>query len=440
MAKKNNSKNILIEYLVSNSDLQITRDEIISNTGISKSRLSELINDLRSDGYDILTPNRSGTVQLNTSKSLVQNITPKDVRQWIILFSLSKLGAATYIELVCSILSIIDSTYLYDKIETETNYSDMDILEYLNDFNSAAKKDIDFYLPLPTFRKDLNSLINLGLVDKKRTMYKEGMHIIYSISEQSPSMLFESEDELYDFMMYYDNFKKSLSNNTVLDSLYSKISNIYDWESYDGVTHIYGKANSIDYAQLNHLNQFIKHPYKTKSLEIKYLSQKGELNLTINAGLLFHSVETNCFYLLCRNVLNSEIMQLRLDRMLDIKDSNDKNDYFRAAEVLSIYEEMFSGSYEPQKVHVKILFQNFGNIKEKLSSLNSKRKYSKLYEIEQIDPEIPHTIVYEDDIRGLSAFSRFIRSFGSSALVLEPLELKEALILSNQKVLENYEV
>ena len=89
---------------------------------------------------------------------------------------------------------------------------------------------------------------------------------------------------------------------------------------------------------------------------------------------------------------------------------------------------------------MKILFQDFGNIRERLSALHSKRKFSKLYDISPLSEEIPHSIVYEDDLRGVSSFSRFLRSFGSSALVLEPSSLQDLMINSNQLILKNYEV
>ena len=44
----------------------------------------------------------------------------------------------------------------------------MDILEYLKEYNSGAKYDIDQNLPLPTFRKDLRALIQDGFIEKKR--------------------------------------------------------------------------------------------------------------------------------------------------------------------------------------------------------------------------------------------------------------------------------
>lgn len=440
MNKKNNAKETLIDYLLANPDVDISRESIIQNTGISKSRLSELINAIRSDGYEIITPNRSGIVRLESAKIINTDITPKEVRQWLIILTLSKLGTATYIELICGILSIADSTYLYDRISTDDNYSDMDILEYLEEYNSGAKYDIDQNLPLPTFRKDLRALIQDGFIEKKRMQYKGGIHVIYSISEKSPAILFESEDELFDFMSFYDTFKNSFSNTKPLETLYKKCANIYDWASYDSPTQIYGKSNRIDKQQLKCLNNFVKYPYKTKTLEINYLARNEVMKLTISSGLLFYSVETNCFYLLCFNMDDKSIMQLRLDRITSIREGAEKNKKYRSNTFLNIYEEMFSASFEPEKTHVKVIFQDFGNIKERLSALHNKRKFSKLYDISPLCEEIPHSIMYEDDLRGVSAFARYLRSFGSSALVLEPSSLQALMIQSNQLTLKNYEV
>ena len=440
MHKKNNAKEILIDYLLANPGVDISRESIIQNTGISKSRLSELINAIRSDGYEIITPNRSGIVRLESAKIINTDITPKEVRQWLIILTLSKLGTATYIELICGILSIVDSSYLYDRISTDDNYSDMDILEYLKEYNSGAKYDIDQNLPLPTFRKDLRALIQDGFIEKKRMQYKGGIHVIYSISEKSPAILFESEDELFDFMSFYDTFKNSFSNTKPLETLYKKCANIYDWASYDSSTQIYGKSNRIDKQQLKCLNNFVKYPYKTKTLEITYLARDEAMKLTISSGLLFYSVETNCFYLLCFNMDNKSIMQLRLDRIASIREGDEKNNKYRSNTFLKIYEEMFSASFEPKKTHVKVIFQDFGNIKERLSALHNKRKFSKLYDISPLSEEIPHSIMYEDDLRGVSAFARYLRSFGSSALVLEPFSLQALMIQSNQLTLKNYEV
>jgi biotin operon repressor len=440
MKKKNNAKEHLIEYLLSNVGRNIDRDEIISQTGISKSRLSELINEIRAEGYEIITPNRSGIVRLEATSGITRDISSKDVRQWLIILALSKSksGTATYIELVCLILSIADSGYLYNTIYTDNNYSDNDILEYLQNCNPCTRDDIDYFLPLSTLRKDLQELVNSGVIDKKRTRYKEEMHVVYSISEKSPSILFESDEEMFDFMTFYDNFKNSLSNTEPLDSLYKKSANIYDWESYDSATRIYGKSNRIDKTQINYLNKFVKYPYKKKTLNIEYLGHEGKITLNIGTGLIFYSSETNCFYILCQNIIDESIMQLRLDRICNIQEGYGLNTNYRSSKFLTIYEEMFSASFDSESTHVKVLFEDFGNIKERLTSLHTKREHSKLYEVKPLSDDLPHTIVYEDDLRGIFSFSRYLRSFGSSAIVLEPLELRDLMIQSSKKILKNY--
>lgn len=438
MKKKNKGKEVLIDYLLSRPGENITRDTIIKDTGISKSRLSELINEIRSDGYEIITPNRSGIVRLETTGVITSDITPKEVRQWLILLALSKLGSATRIELIYAILSIADSIYWYEGTTTENNYSDMKILKYLEKYNPAAKQDIVQYLPLPTFRKDLHDLIQNGFIDMKRCLYKNGTHFVYSISEKAPTILFVSEDTLYEFVVFYDNFKSFPSNTEPLESLYKKSTYIYDWDS-DAAIQMYGKLNRIDKEQLICLNNFVKYPYKTKTLHINYRSHTGLMDITIASALLFYSVETNCFYLLCVNTNSKDIIQLRLDRIVSILEGKAQNNIYRSQTFLDIYEEMFSSSFEREKSHVKVIFEDFGNIRERITALHNKRRFSKLYDIEPPDKDIPHCIVYEDDLRGISDFSRYLRSFGSSALVLEPSCLKKLMIKSNQQILNNYE-
>ena len=440
MPRKKKSKDILIDYLKENANRDISREELICKTSISKSRLSELLNEIKNEGYNIIMPNRSGIVRFQLNSEITNDISAKEIRQWIIILSLSKLGVATYMELVCSILSIVDSSYLYDGISTYDNYSDMDILDFLEESNSSAKNDIDYFVPLPTLRKDLHALINLGYIDKKRTQYRNGIHIVYSLSENAPAILFESDETLYEFMTFYDNFKNSLSNTEPLELLHEKAALIYDWESYDTATQIYGKSNKIDNDQLRHLSSFVKYPYKSKALQIQYSSREGLMNLSVASGLLFYSSETNCFYLLCINLDENKIIQLRLDRIKSIQEGENKNSHYRSSEFLRIYEEMFSASFTSVKSHVKVLFQDFGNIRERITSLHNKRKSSKFYEIEPLTENIPHTLVFEDDLRGLSSFSRYLRSFGSSAIVLEPKELRDLMINSSLNLLNNYEV
>ena len=131
-------------------------------------------------------------------------------------------------------------------------------------------------------------------------------------------------------------------------------------------------------------------------------------------------------------------MTLRLDRICSACGEAKKNDQYRSPEFMTLYETMFSTAYDPETYHVKVLFEDFGNISERLDVLHKKRIHSKLYRTDYISPDIPHTIVYEDDLRGLYDFARFLRGFGKCAIVLEPDILRDIMMDSYKKVIKNY--
>ena len=112
-----------------------------------------------------------------------------------------------------------------------------------------------------------------------------------------------------------------------------------------------------------------------------------------------------------------------------------KNDIFEPPRYLRMAEEMFQISVDPL-VHVKVEFQDFGNIGLKLENLLRKRKNAKLYSC--TDGKFEKGYIYEDDIRGLNDFARFLRKFGSSVYVREPEELRKTMVFSLNRTLEKY--
>ena len=440
LKKKNNSKEKLIRYLTDHPNTDILREDIMAATSISKSRLSELLNQLIREGNNIISPSRSGIIKFIPDKDISTDISSKDIRQWLILLSLSKLKKATYQEIIMCILSLYDCMYLYEKMYTGENYTDSDISKYLIEHSPDLKNDLDELMSLQTLRKDLGELVKEGYIEKKRILYKNSMHIIYELSDSCPCILFESEDTLNDFLSFFDNFNNHFTANISLKHVYDKARFIYDWESFDSTSRTYGRSNIVDPLQLKFLNSFLTQPYKKKVLHIDYSGSNGQIHLEIKTGLLFYSTETCCFYNLCYNTTANMVAQLRLDRITKIESTEIANDYYRCAKIEEIYSEMFSSSYDADCTHVKVLFQDFGNISERLNSLHNNRVNSRLYKIDQPINGIPHSYVYEDNIRGISSFARYLRSFGNSALVLEPPFLQEQMIASVNKVLENYEV
>ena len=53
-------------------------------------------------------------------------------------------------------------------------------------------------------------------------------------------------------------------------------------------------------------------------------------------------------------------------------------------------------------------------------------------------PNEKYTYIYEDNLRGLSDFARFLRSFGTAVIAIEPPKLRETMINTYTKILEKY--
>ena len=114
------------------------------------------------------------------------------------------------------------------------------------------------------------------------------------------------------------------------------------------------------------------------------------------------------------------------------------NTIFHSEEYYRIYNEMFGPGYYPEMYHVKVLLQDFGNVVLRFKNLSSIRNKSSIRLIESPPDGCIYKYVYEDDIRGLDDFARFLRTFGLSVLVMEPPELKEKMKRTYNRVIEKY--
>ena len=159
----------------------------------------------------------------------------------------------------------------------------------------------------------------------------------------------------------------------------------------------------------------------------------------ISAGLLFFSIETGAFYALCKDHTANSIAVIRLDYIRSIVDSTVQNVDFHSKYFYEIYQEMFATQYDPDISHVKVLLQDFKNVVERFKSLCKSRKGATLRAIENPPDACIYKYVYEDNIRGISDFARFLRSFGYSVLALEPPLLKEQMIKTYTRYLQKYE-
>ena len=150
--------------------------------------------------------------------------------------------------------------------------------------------------------------------------------------------------------------------------------------------------------------------------------------------LLYHDINKGRMYMITLNE-NEELRAYRLDRMSSVSIINNRVDTTPLPEkILSRIDYLWSmdndNGHDP--VHVKIRIDGYSrNIIEKIQNDISRRKYAKLYQ----DGKYWY---YEDDIIGLSSFRSWIYQYGSSMVVMEPVDLAQTVYNSALQRLKRY--
>lgn len=439
---KTDYKKMVLEYLQSHSNEDISRIQLISECGISKSRLSEVLKSIKNDGYTIISPARSGLIRLETTDNqiILPTITDRDIRMWFIIFLLARFGKLSFRDLILKSLKIKDYESDYSlKLNTKKVFDDNHLIKSLRSemtgpFLDAPNIDVaSDGISVTTLRKDLSALRKLGLVSIIGSPKSK-----YELTSKAPFIISVSTDSLFEFCQKYEEHITTTSELLPVKQAYNKIQNIISWDSADHEQRRFGKLNQINQKQIDKFNDFISHPYKENRITIHSSYNGRERHDTISVGLLFYSVETGAFYALCKNHTQNRIEADRIDFVGHITDTDEANSIFHSPDYYKIYDEMFAAGFEPNIHHVKILLQEFGNVIPRFRSLASIRKNASIRPINSPSDDCAYKFVYEDNIRGLDDFARFLRSFGYSVLAVEPQELKEKMMNTYNRTLEKY--
>jgi predicted DNA-binding transcriptional regulator YafY len=184
----------------------------------------------------------------------------------------------------------------------------------------------------------------------------------------------------------------------------------------------------------------MRNLYKTNLIQIEYQNTKDEIRkASFAVGLLFYSVETGSFYVLGKNLTKNRIESRRLDRLISVNTLPETNKEYAHKKYFKIYSEMFSAAYDNTAYHVKVLFQNYGNTYKRFTNLGNIREFASIRPIIHRPEDCPYDYVYEDTLRGLNDFARYLRSFGRAVLAIEPAELTEKMKFTYARVISKYE-
>lgn len=444
MAKTNYKANVL-DYLKNHVNEDITRDVLIKDTGISKSRLSEVINSIREDGYTIITPPRSGLIRFenNDNQLILQSIKDSDLRQWLIIFILSIYGPLTFREIVLKSLQIKDGD-LYDPNQLLTlddinAYDDNHIIKSIRKNKAIGnyfEDDIDVakdHISITSLRKDLTSLRNQNIIQ-----IKNGKHTKYELTSNTPFLMKVSDSSLFELCRQHEENLSTSSETVPVKEAFKKISTLIDYYASDTTQKRFGKQNQISKGQIEKFNFFISYPYKTNKLRLFSHIETNEIINTVSVGLIFYSVETGSFYALCQKEEGPTYSEIRLDFIDSIIPMDDKNEFFHTQKAYDIYDEIFATKCDEEVYHVKVLVQDRFNIPARFENIKSLRKNAKIRRINNPSEECIYDYVYEDDIRGLIDFARFLRTFGYSVLAVSPPELVNQMTFTYNRSLEKY--
>ena len=286
-------------------------------------------------------------------------------------------------------------------------------------------------------RKIINRLIEKGYLIKQSV---EHNRFEISISESAPLLTYLDDTDVFEtFPNYYLNFKHAKDEGEILKEIAHKLNLVipdYSVETFSGYI-ASGRFNNINEIIKNKLNDYLKLNFKKKVIDIEYFDSAGNrLNTSLHTGLLVYSVEKNAFYVFGINK-NKERTIIRLDSITNTKET-DKNSTieYHNKEFIDIFNRMYSISVEESKL-IEFLFQDKPYVRKKIEALCEIRGDNALIEESKA---IKGWFIYKDNISGLNDFLPYIRSFGSSAVVIKPIEILNSSIKNTEKLINHYEV
>lgn len=166
-----------------------------------------------------------------------------------------------------------------------------------------------------------------------------------------------------------------------------------------------------------------------KILKIKYRQATGEVSLIKLEPLAVVFYEfSSIFYILGQG--NDKLLTYNMDRIFEIQETN--KIYKRNIDV-NIEEYLANrwGMEQGEELHVKVKFIKEANVERKVKRELECRKNKTI-------EDFPDHFIYSDNVIGKNSFKQWILGYGSSAIVLEPQELRDEIMDSAKKALNLY--
>lgn len=269
---------------------------------------------------------------------------------------------------------------------------------------------------------------------------------VYSLTKEAPTYLRLREETAMDIRELIESFRESYPFSKTLKSVEKKLflslisreteenddieKEVSQFISSSKPRMIFSGREVRD-QEIQKTAERLSHiPFERFPVRIVY-EDADSRPFVFMTGLYLYSSDKDRLYLIGRKRGNTTDSILNAEKIISISVAEGKNTLYRNAYYLTLFDEMFSISIEPL-THVKVQFDNVFNIYQKLGTLQSFRKNSK------VSKSADGKIIYEDDLRGLEDFAKYLRRYGRSVQVLEPAELKARMELTVIRMKERY--
>ena len=457
MRKRKNSngaklQKALVQYLLTQSNhpdpeqQAVSRELLRAKYNLSNSSLSEHISAINKSYYrDFTLKSQKGKVRLIrnvSSLSEVENtlqyeeITDKTILQCLIMYQLKQ-----------------NKTIGYNKKTLKKNIADQ-----LNPLKEDDSDDDDLYnldsspkmskdsLEIPDSATTGTAVFSNNALDEALISLRKEELIEATKDPVDGNTLYYSLSNAYTiYEKEYSNLSENLNDlhlNSIariwkpLESVLQNFKLLSDSDSTDTLKDIYviGRKTIFDPTQIEKYNKLLKLPFKEKVLKLKYKSGKKVKEYDFKTGLIYFSTETGQFYLVGK--CGKQELSLRLsDVTLPDQASSQSNDVYMSSHYKNVFEEIFQSEFEGRRHHVKVRFDKLKNTEDKLHSLVSVRHETASYQ----SSKDGNSYIYEDTIRGLNSFARYLRAYGRAAIVSEPEPLILLMCRSAIRTIQKYE-
>lgn len=389
---------------------------------IKKGAVNKYIESLRDEGYTIESFKNIGLKLIQDDSKFPEmmdgeymKLDTKVIERWIILFMLSR-SPDKYMD-VADIKDIFRKEYFYI---TDYGFSDC-----LNDL-----KELHYIT-------ELNSKNSAGIIfdasDSKPPIKK-----YYSVTETAPMPAFLNMDDIFCFSDFCSQGGEKRELGSVVESIIKKIKAVFpgfdnESEGYE----VKGRKNTVEPEIRNKLNAFLQSPFKTKALNIKYCVDDSVTDIKFKTGIIVFCVDKNAFYAL--GEAEGENVILRIDKIQEINEDAGINDiYDKKSKVYKkFFEEAWSVSVEKPE-EVEVWFEDIPHVREKVKRLQNMRSATAKIVGEQ-KAAGKDWMIYRDNIVGVSDALPFIRSMGSSAVVVKPESIRHLMTEKTKELIEKYE-